>query len=151
MAKMKLFTVRRVVVAGLVAGASALTGACALPVPAFTSPFYGQSSNSSPGSALQTATVSFCSPAGGPVHIEIDIPGATVLTELGVSFNAQNVHFDDGPEPTYKVIRPAPPHSEFTSIDSLDPGECETVWITSNEFNDISPNSGHPFTFSVSW
>ncbi len=125
---------------------------CAVPVPAFSSPYHGTSMWNVPlFGTIQTGTVSICSADGGPVSIDVHVSAPDGNTEITVSLLAGNVHFDGDPDSTIFYVQGAPEHLSLTTVDALEPGECESVNITSSQFFDSDPASVRPFTFTVAW
>jgi hypothetical protein len=133
------------------AAVGVLAAGCAVPVPAFSSPATVQSAWSNPFGGPQIATVPFCSPEGGPVHIEIDVAQPTVITMLTVSVTGGDLSFSDDPDEATVSVRGDDEHHEFTTSNSLPPGGCTSISAWTEQFGDSDPYSARPFSMTVSW
>lgn len=144
--------VRRVLGAAAVTAAAMIAG-CAVPVPAFSSPYHGSSAPSAPGSIVHTATVSFCSTAGGPVSVMVDVVDPSPNTELAVTIAAaRTIRFNEDEDPSsVYTYGEAAAHVELTTIDPLGTGECASIRVSSKEFHNGDPGATRPFSYTVTW
>jgi hypothetical protein len=153
---------RRVVVSVVSAAIVALVlSACGTAPPATppvltTSPYHGTStvwSDPLTGFGQQQARVQVCSPAGGPIVVDVHSPDVDATTELRVSaistdyattgdLAAAILIDEEFPKPT------APVDAHAESIRSMRPGECADVTVVSRR-NIFS--AGPAFTYTVTW
>lgn len=134
---------------GLVALVALVAVGCGAPVPAISSPLHGASGWNIPFGGMQVATVGICSMNGGPVRLDIDLSAADPNTEIWIQFMWDKVHFEDGSS-AYAEHGP-PERLSFVTMDALEPGECETLYIRSSQYHDSDPWSARPFTYTVAW
>jgi hypothetical protein len=137
------------------AGALALASCGAapnLPVPALTSPATGASAPYlfDPGGP-QFAAVRICSVTGGPVHVDVHMPLADALTEIGIYAYADFADTAGSLEfPGYPIIHPGVPGPDMSAESSRDlaPGECATINISTEQF---FSDPGRAFTYRITW
>ena len=138
---------------GLVAPvlAAALLGtSCSVPAVGIVSPHYGASAPGYPGSWTQTALIGICSPLGGPVRVTVDIANPDSNTELMFDYPDS---LDFGPEVEEAVgwFRGEQSHYEFESVNSLEPGACPGLTITTSQYHSTDPAEVKSFTYGVWW
>jgi hypothetical protein len=144
-------TVRRACMSGVGAAVVALVlsgcGASPLlpPFVAVTSPFSGSSVHALTGSD-QLALVRLCSLTGGPLTVDVTIPGADFQSGLGVRVTSV-----DDPTSVLLQFNQEQQVGVSTHLESsrpIAPGECIDVAIASREFF-FDP--GLPFSYTLTW
>jgi hypothetical protein len=144
--------VRRFAATAIVVAIAGVVSSCAVPTVAISSPYYGASAPTSPGSLVHAASVAICSPLGGPITLVIDVANPDSNTELQILPLSTPGRLEWGGEmdEQFGYFRDGRSHYEFTS-EPLPPGLCPAISIRSQQFHSSDPAETKPFTFSLAW